>query len=68
MDKNNKNQDTTFLDQYDDQYYEIKDSLEIEDSTDSETTDILNFRVTNSNNQYPSKQNSIVDDTCENKK
>lgn len=44
---------TTFLGPYDDQYYEIKDNLDIEDSTDSETTNILDFRVTNSKNSYP---------------
>ena len=38
---------------YDDQYQQIKDALEITESTDSETTDITNFRVVNRDNPYP---------------
>lgn len=54
--KDNKNGDELlFLDEYDDQYQEIMDSLEITNSTDSETTDIANFRVINTNNAYPEK-------------
>lgn len=44
-----------FLDEYDDQYQQIKDSLDITNSTDSETTDIVGFRVINTNNAYPDK-------------
>lgn len=53
-DKNNSDE-LLFLDEYDDQYQEIKDSLDIVNSTDSETTDITNFRVINTNNAYPEK-------------
>lgn len=41
------------LNKYDDQSKQIKDALDIEESTDSETTDIVGFRVVNSNNPYP---------------
>ena len=41
------------LNKYDDQFHQIKDALDIEESTDSETTDIVGFRVINSNNPYP---------------
>lgn len=56
-DKNNGDE-LLFLDEYDDQYQEIKDSLEIINSTDSETTDIANFRVINTNNAYPEKNST----------
>lgn len=41
------------LDKYDDQYMQIKDALDIVESSDSETTDISDFRVINSKNPYP---------------
>ena len=44
-----------FLNNHDDQYYEILDNIDVNESTDSETTDILNFRVINSKNAYPQK-------------
>lgn len=55
--KNTKkqNDELLFLDEHDDQYQQIKDSLEITNSTDSETTDIVGFRVINSKNPYPEK-------------
>ena len=45
--------DELTLDKYNDQYQQIKDALDIVESTDSETTDIRNFRVVNTNNPYP---------------
>ena len=52
----NKNKDNLiFLNNSDDQYYEILDNIEINESSDSETTDILDFRVINSKNAYPQK-------------
>ncbi len=45
--------DELTLDKYNDQYQQIKDALDIVESTDSETTDITNFRVINTNNPYP---------------
>lgn len=56
--KKNDNDEFVFLDEYDDQYQEIKDSLDITDSTDSETTDVLGFRVVNTNNAYPEKNSN----------
>lgn len=47
-----------YLDEHDDQYQQIKDSLEITNSTDSETTNLVGFRVINSNNPYP-EQNKL---------
>ena len=41
------------LNKYDDQFHQIKDALDIKESTDSETTDIVDFRVINTNNSYP---------------
>lgn len=41
------------LNKYDDQFHQIKDALDINESTDSETTDIVGFRVINTNNSYP---------------
>lgn len=41
------------LNKYDDQYMQIKDALDLVESSDSETTDISNFRVVNSRNPYP---------------
>ena len=38
------------LNKYDDQYQQIKDALDITESTDNETTDITDFRVVNKNN------------------
>ena len=51
--KMNTETEELVLDKYDDQFHQIKDALDIEESTDSETTDIVGFRVINSNNQYP---------------
>lgn len=53
--KKKTNDELMFLDEYDDQYQQIKDSLDIVNSTDSETTDIVGFRVINTNNAYPEK-------------
>ena len=57
--KSKKTMDTEMseltLDKYNDQYQQIKDALDIVDSTDSETTDIVGFRVINTNNAYPDK-------------
>ncbi|MGL5313316.1 MAG: hypothetical protein ACRC92_08710 [Peptostreptococcaceae bacterium] len=47
-----------FLGHNDDQYGEILDSIEIDKSTDSETTNIINFRVINTKNPYPQKDYS----------
>ena len=44
-----------FLNNHDDQYHEILDNIEVNESTDSETTNILNFRVINSKNAYPQR-------------
>ena len=58
----NDNLDKTYsIDKYDDQRNQIKDSLDIVESTDSETTDVVNFRVINTSNSYPFK-NQIGDD------
>ena len=43
--KKKTNDDLMFLNNHDDQYHEILDNIEVNESTDSETTDILNFRV-----------------------
>lgn len=51
--KKKTNDDLMFLNNHDDQYHEILDNIEVNESTDSETTDILNFRVINSKNAYP---------------
>ena len=51
--KKKTNDDLMFLNNQDDQYHEILDNIEVNESTDSETTDILNFRVINSKNAYP---------------
>lgn len=48
------------LNKYDDQYQQIKDALDITESTDNETTDITDFRVVNKNNPYP--EGKRVDD------
>ena len=45
-----------FLNNHDDQYYEILDNIDVNESTDSETTDILNFRVINSKKCISSKK------------
>jgi hypothetical protein len=55
--KKKPNDNLSFLNSYDDQYYEILDNIEVNESSDSETTDILNFRVINSKNAYPQKNN-----------
>ena len=53
--KKKPNDDLSFLNNYDDQYKEILDAIEVNESGDSETTDILNFRVINTTNSYPNK-------------
>ena len=53
--KKKTNDNLSFLNNYDDQYYEILDNIEVNESSDSETTDILDFRVINSKNAYPQK-------------
>jgi len=53
--KKKTNDDLSFLNNYDDQYKEILDAIEVNESSDSETTDILNFRVINTTNAYPNK-------------
>ena len=58
MDKlrnNEESGDTIYIDKYSDQYHQIKDNLDIEENTDSETTNITDFRVINSNNPYPQR-------------
>ena len=56
--KNKNKDDLIFLNNSDDQYYEILDNIEINESSDSETTNILNFRVINSKNAYPKQNNT----------
>lgn len=46
---------THFIDKYDDQHQQIKDTLDIIENTDSETTNLIDFRVINRNNSYPLK-------------
>lgn len=58
--KKKENDELLFLDEYDDQYQQIRDSLEITNSTDSETTDITEFRVINSNNPYLENKSTKV--------
>ena len=53
--KKKTNDDLMFLNNHDDQYHEILDNIEVNESTDCETTDILNFRVINSKNAYPQR-------------
>ncbi|CED93702.1 MULTISPECIES: hypothetical protein [Romboutsia] len=53
--KKKTNDDFAFLNNHDDQYHEILDNIDAHESTDSETTDILNFRVINSKNAYPQR-------------
>ncbi len=53
--KKKTNDELIFLNNHDDQYREIFDNIKVNESTDSETTDILNFRVINSKNAYPQK-------------
>jgi len=52
--------DLLYLDKFDDQHQEILDNIEINESSDSETTDLLNFRVVNTNNAYPQRNASKV--------
>lgn len=52
--------DFLYLDKFDDQHQEILDNIEINESSDSETTDSLNFRVINTNNSYPQRNVSKV--------
>lgn len=57
--KNNyKKDDLSFLNNLDDQYQEILDNVDVDKNTDSETTDLLNFRVINTNNAYPNQNTS----------
>ena len=49
-----------YLDKFDDQHQEILDQIEINENSDSETTDLLNFRVVNTNNSYPQRNTSKV--------
>ena len=56
--KKKTNDNLSFLNNYDDQYYEILDNIEVNESSDSETTDILDFRVINSKNAYPQRNQS----------
>lgn len=53
--KCSSNDDLTYLNNFDDQYKEILDNVEINESTDSETTNIENFRVINKKNPNPLK-------------
>lgn len=57
MNKYNKEKrdNLSFLNKLDDQYLEILDSTEVNENTDSETTDLINFRVINTNNAYPNQ-------------
>ena len=50
---NEKDNFDLYLNKYNDQYMQIKDALDLVESSDSETTDISNFRVVNSRNPYP---------------
>lgn len=52
--------DLLHLNNFDDQYQQILDNVDINQSSDSETTDLLNFRVVNTNNEYPQKNTSKV--------
>lgn len=49
------------IDKYDDQHNQIKDSLNIVESTDSKTTDVVNFRIINTSNSYPFKNQNDDD-------
>lgn len=53
--------DLSFLNNLDDQYQQILDNVDINENTDSDTTDLVNFRVINTNNAYPNQdtKNSI---------
>lgn len=52
--KNSKPKDNlTYLNHLDDQYQNILDNVDLNESTDSETTDFKNFRVINKENSYP---------------
>ncbi len=52
--KSENNLETTYsIDKYNDQRNQIKDSLDIIEDTDSETTNLLNFRIINTGNGYP---------------
>nr|WP_317331665.1 hypothetical protein [uncultured Romboutsia sp.] len=53
--KKKTNDELIFLNNHDDQYRKIFDNIKVDESTDSETTDILNFRVINSKNAYPQR-------------
>lgn len=52
--------DLLYLNKFDDQYQQILDNVDVNQSSDSETTDLLNFRVVNTNNEYPQKNASKV--------
>ncbi len=63
----NDNLDKTYsIDKYDDQRNQIKDSLDIIESTDSETTNVVNFRVINTANSYPFKNQNGDDNNLSN--
>lgn len=51
--KKKTNDDLTFLNNYDDQYHEILTNIKLNESSDSETTNTLNFIVINNKNKYP---------------
>ncbi|MGL6106398.1 hypothetical protein [Romboutsia sp.] len=70
MSKNNKykKDDLSFLNNLDDQYQEILDGIEINENTDSETTDLINFRVINTNNAYPNQNTVDLNNSKQNAK
>ncbi len=51
----NVKNELNYLKKFDDQYKENLDNVEINESNDSETTNIENFRVINKKNPYPLK-------------
>lgn len=61
------NLDNTYeIDKYDDQRNQIKDNLDIVENTDSETTNVVNFRVINTANSYPFKNQNGDDNNFSN--
>lgn len=65
---NKKNDNMSFLSHYDDQYNQIIDTNDVFESSDSETTDLINFRVINTNNSYPSQDPNIYESNSEDNK
>lgn len=63
-----KNDNMSFLSHYDDQYNQIIDNNDVFESSDSETTDLINFRVINTNNSYPSQDPNIYESNSEDNK